>query len=77
MFLEKYLSKKPTILNDPFEADNIVDITVYSRRNPYNGSVFNRGTVEFQNGNTKGEQRFEGSSFDDIVLQIKSFIESL
>lgn len=35
------------------------------------------GSVEFINGRTKGEQKFEGSDIMDIVKQIYDFLEQL
>jgi hypothetical protein len=35
-----------------------------------------RGYVDFREGNTTGRQKFEGTSFDEVVLLIKSFIDN-
>lgn len=75
--LEEYISKNPTILNDPFKVDKVVSVRVSSYKSTFGDNIYHRGTVEFENGNTKGEQSFEGQSFDDVVLQIKAFIETL
>lgn len=77
MMLKEYISKNPTILNDPFKVDKVVSVRVSSYKSPFGREIIHRGTVEFENGNTKGEQIFTGSSFDDVVLQIKSFIDTL
>ena len=57
----------------PFTKDTIESISVhYTKR--YNGEWYAYGTVEFKNKNTKGEQRFDGTHFDEVVAQIKQFL---
>jgi len=33
--------------------------------------------VEFENGDTKGEQNIKGENMDDLLTKTKEFIESL
>lgn len=68
-----------SVINNPFQKTKIKRIYV-----SYSQNIFSSddkwsasGSVEFENGNTKGEQGFSGNTFDDVVLQIKSLIESL
>lgn len=64
----------PSVIKDPFVKVHIKHISVRW----YNTfKIYARGTVEFQNGNTKGEQEFEGDTFDEVVLKIKAMIENL
>ena len=71
--IEKIGSNSIGVLKDPFMKSNITAIRVSSYKSSY--SVNHYGTVEFQNGNSKGEQKFTGDSFDDVVLKIKKFID--
>lgn len=64
-------------LNDPFNKNNIKRINVSFRELTFTpGTWVASGVVNFRNGNTEGTQNFEGESFDDVVLQIKQFINS-
>jgi hypothetical protein len=67
----------PTVLKDPFSKTKITSVWVdYSPSlfSPYNWSA--SGSVSFKNGDTKGEQKFKGESFDEVVAKIKAFIET-
>jgi len=67
--------KLPAILKDPFKKNCVKRIYVnYSEA--WGGEKWTaNGTVEFSNGDTKGEQKFSGVSFDEVVSKIKIFIE--
>jgi hypothetical protein len=67
--------KLPSILKDPFSKINVRRIYV-SFSYTFNQWQAN-GSVEFLNGDTKGEQKFEGETFDEVVLKIKTFLETL
>ena len=67
--------KLPSIVKDPFNKNAVKRI--YVSFSEFCGSWSANGSVEFQNGNTKGEQKFTGQTFDDVVLQIKSLINEL
>lgn len=66
-----------SIINNPFIKNSISRIYV----NYYYCNIFNcwkaNGLIEFTNGNTKGEQKFTGQTFDDIVTQIKALVNEL
>lgn len=70
-------STLPSIINNPFSKTKINDITVVYRDFWGRGEWKATGTVYFENGNTKGQQKFEGETFDDVVRQIKSMIDNL
>lgn len=75
-FLEKIGNEKiPSTIKDPFQKNSIRRVAV-SMSN-YGSGWSSRGSVEFTNGNTRGEQSFEGKDFDEIVLKIKAFIKEL
>ena len=69
--------KLPSVLNDPFLKDKIEMIAVYYNKNIFKGNWTAWGRVEFKNGNTQGEQKFEGETFDEVVLKIKEFLNEL
>ena len=66
-------TKLPSIINDPFAKNRVTAIRLhyYPQRGNCNGSV------EFENGATKGEQNFNGSSFDEVVLKMKAMLENM
>ena len=77
MKLQEQLGKEkmPSILKDPFNKNSVQRI--YVSFSQYSNSWSANGSVKFQNGNTEGEQKFTGQTFDDVVLQIKSFVNEL
>lgn len=65
-------------LTDPFQKNKITAIFVHTHQSMFDSEVwYNRGSVSFKNGNTTGEQKFEGTSFDDVVHQMRDFLASL
>lgn len=79
--LEKIMGPKRTAvssINDPFKKECLKEISLFAHRSMFSPYYFRfSGSVEFQNGNTKGEQNFEGSSLGDIYNQIYEFCENL
>lgn len=69
--------KMPSILNDPFKATHVERIFVSYGKDLLGRTMSARGSVEFRNGNTKGEQQFTGETFDHVVIQIKAMLETL
>jgi hypothetical protein len=68
--------KLPSVINDPFKKTKVTSILVSAFESFGFKWVF-YGTVSFKNENTKGEQRFDGSSFDEVVLKVKAMLDSL
>ncbi len=65
----------PSVLNDPFNKTSVKSIWVnYSE---YGGKWSANGSVEFKNGSTEGKQKFDGETFDEVVLKMKAFINEL
>lgn len=79
MELLKFLGKEklPSIINDPFNKTSITKINVTYEDFWGRGEWKAHGYVYFKNGNTSGDQRFEAETFDEVVIQIKAFIETL
>jgi len=65
-----------SVIKDPFELDNIMEISTHSFIG-FSGGWKHTGKVKFQNGNTTGEQKFQGSSVDEIYILIKQFVIDL
>lgn len=65
-----------TDINDPFKSEMIESIWMRSYKSRISGWTYN-GEVEFRNGNTKGEQTFQATTFNDLIAQINLFIEEL
>ena len=63
-------------MTNPFKLSCIEKININYYRNFFNLPKF-IGSIGFVNGNTKGEQRFEGKSLVDVLMQIKTFCDSL
>lgn len=77
-FLEKYLGRqKLSIVNDPFKVSKVTSVYVRYSESVFGGNWGANGDVEFKNGNTEGRQKFEGETFDEVVVQIKAFIQTL
>ena len=76
MDLEKLGEEQmPSITNNPFKKSSIISINV-----DYSQSLFDHdkwsayGNIKFKNGNTEGNQKFKEDSFDNVVAQIKNYI---
>ena len=65
-------------LSNPFNKRCIVSLYVSVDQVVLRGKEkwVARGVVDFKEGNTSGRQRFDGESFDDVVLKIKNFINN-
>lgn len=56
----------------------IEGITVYAKKDYFNeGEVNYYSIVEFKKDGTTLKQRFEGSSFKDVIDQLQDFLNSL
>ena len=64
-------------LKNPFSAEciEVVHFHCYNRR-LFGGQRF-LATVVFENGNTKGEQKFEADSFKVLVEKVDQFVKGL
>lgn len=69
--------KMPSIVKDPFNKKSVKNIYVFYQKDLFSDNWAASGSVEFRNGNTDGKQSFKGESFDDVVLQIKRFLEEI
>ncbi len=69
--------KLPSVINDPFDKNNIESIHVWFSRGIISGKMSATGKVEFKNGDTSGEQMFRAATFDEVVLQIKAMLDNM
>jgi hypothetical protein len=70
--------KMPSILKDPFKKNAVTKIYVHFSQGIFDKEKWDAsGNVKFSNGNTHGEQKFKGETFDEVVLQIKAFLINL
>ena len=70
-------SSLPSTIKDPFKKTQITNIVVRFMDYWGRGEWEATGRVEFKNGNTSATQDFKGKSFDDVVAQIKAFVNEL
>lgn len=67
---------KLSIVKDPFNKNCMVGLWVHCNKSNYSGWSYS-GSVNFENGNTKGEQKFNGESLKDVLLKVEAFILTL
>lgn len=65
-----------SVLNDPFSKNNMIGLSTYCSVG-YNGEWSYRGTVNFKNGDTEGEQSFKGESLSGLLTKMQAFVETL
>lgn len=63
-------------LTNPFEADCIIRLSTWCAKNGWSGWRYT-GTIEFENGNTKGEQKFSAENFGALLKKMELFVEEL
>lgn len=69
-------SQSISILKNPFDSDNLSGVMLRAWK-MHDGRFQFYATIEFQNGDTKGEQRIDAASFDELLTKTKAFIETL
>lgn len=70
-------SSVPSSLNNPFATDKVERIFISMNKSLFSDKFMFHGSVEFTNGRTKGEQKFDGTDIMDVVKQIYAFLEQL
>lgn len=75
MNLEVRKENNLSIIKDPFSKRCIRSIHMFCF--PKHNTLEWSASIEFQNGLTEGKQNFKGRDFEDITLQMKSFMEQL
>jgi hypothetical protein len=67
----------PSVIKDPFSTSSVTRIYVSIAKSWFDNSYKASGSIKFKNGDTEAEQNFEGKTFDDVVIKIKSCIDNL
>lgn len=62
---------------DPFQKDCVIRVSTWCAKLTFGGGWTYTGTVEFQNGDTKGEQKFKGESLANVLQKMEVFVQSL
>lgn len=76
-FFGERIENKVSLIKDPFETSCIQRVYMVSYRN-WDGKTFTTyGVVEFQNGNTKGEQKIEAQNLGELIEKVYKFCETL
>lgn len=67
----------PSDLKNPFKKDCITNIRLSYSKVLFENYFTWRGSINFKKGNTEGTQNFENLDFENIVRDMKSFVEGL
>ena len=64
---------RPNNFDDPFKKEMVyaIHIHIYPKNNDISANV------DFENNKTKGQQHFESTTLENIVIDIYNFIEAL
>jgi hypothetical protein len=65
-----------SVLKDPFKKECLRDVLINICRRS-DGTTRTWGKIEFVNGNTVGQQKFEAETFDALMAQMRAFIETI
>lgn len=63
-------------LKNPFFTDKIIRFSTYCFKSGLGGWNYG-GTIEFENGDTKGEQKFKAEDFGTLLKKMEAFMASL
>lgn len=74
--IDKTFGNLPDCINNPFTKSSIQSIRICMSKGIF-GSIYFNGYVEFKNGNTSGEQKFEGFNLADVFIKVKEFCNNL
>jgi hypothetical protein len=67
----------PAEVKNPFSMEHIQAIHMHCTKKLFSDGFNIRGTVEFVNGETKGEQTFEAEGLGELFVKIHNFCERL
>lgn len=65
-----------SVLKDPFALRHVESIWVRFSKD-YKDRWKASGSIDFENGPTKGEQEFEAETIEDVLAQMQAFLTSL
>lgn len=72
---EEYANRIST-LKDPFFTDKITQFSTYCSRN-WSGDWQFTGKIQFENGDTGGEQKFKANDFSELLRKMERFMIDL
>lgn len=64
-------------LKNPFDTEFITDIHIWISNQESSFSKPVRVRVQFKNGDTEGEQKFQGDNLQTVMIEVQAFIDSL
>ena len=64
-------------LKNPFMADKVIQFTTFCMKSSFSGEWSYTGKIEFQNGDTKGEQKFSGEDLAALLRKMELFMAEL
>jgi hypothetical protein len=62
---------------DPFTKSSVKNIMFRTYTSSFHNKTIWIGNVDFQNGQTSGSQEFEKDTFQEIVLAVDNFVNTL
>lgn len=65
--------EKISIVKDPFNKYMVTSVWIHHMSTSPGWS----GSIEFKNGDTEGKQKFNEKEFNDLVLKMRHFIDTL
>lgn len=66
----------PSIVKNPFNKTSIKSINLTTNKGIF-GNIYYNAYISFENGNTRGEQKFECTDLADAFIKAKEFCEQL
>ena len=76
--LEGFMKNEtPSIIKDPFNKKGFNGLQIFVRKSSFRDAWNISGDVDFTNGNTKGRQEFTSDTLDQLLIEIKTFLEQL
>ena len=66
-----------TEMKDPFSSSCVQSVTLRLWKMWPNSPPKIYANVEFENGNTKGEQKIEADSMNELIKKVETFLKTL
>lgn len=63
-----------SVIKDPFRGENIKSLSIYFFKSGFSGRFSFSASVKFVNGDTEGQQNFEGNSPDELFEKLGAFL---
>jgi hypothetical protein len=66
-----------SVLKDPFSSSDNMDSMFIHAQKDWNGKWGYSGKIEFKNGDTSGEQRFNGDNLKEVLVKMEAFVKTM